>query len=113
MSYSTARIGIELGGSGITVQPDMTTKGLHGDAVPGLLSVNNFSFKTDGSTYAVTAGKDGTLVGTKDGQAWKTWQITPNHAGKVNEGAQTALSTLQGLLSQSKPGSFSLVQISA
>jgi len=75
--------------------------------------VNNFSFKADGSTYAVTAGKDSTVVGTKDGQAWKTWQITPNHAGKVNGGAQAALSTLQGLLSQSKPGSPSLVQISA
>ncbi len=113
MSYSTARIGIDLGGSGISVQPDTTTKGPHGDAVSGLLSVNNFTFKSDGSTYAMSAGKDGTLVGIKDGQAWKTWQITPNHAGKVNDGAQAALSTLQGLLSPSKSGSFPLVQISA
>lgn len=113
LKYSTARIGIDLAGSGITVRPDTTTEDPHGDAVPSLLSVNNFSFKSDGSTYAVSAGKDGTLVGTKNGQAWKTWQITPSHAGKVNEGAQTALSTLQGLLSQSKPGSSSLVQISA
>ncbi len=88
-------------------------KGSQGNAIPSLLSVNNFSFKENGSTYAVTAGKNGTLVGTKDGQAWKTWQITPNHAGKVNLRAQTALSTLQGLLSQSKPDSLSLVQISA
>ncbi len=113
LKYSTARIGIDLAGSGISVQPDTTTKGPRGDAVPSLLSVNNFSFKADGSTYAVTAGKDGALVGTKDGQAWKTWQITPNHAGKVNKGAQTALSTRQGLLSLSKPSSFSLVQINA
>lgn len=113
LKYATARIGIDLAGSGISVQPDTTTKTPHGDAVPSLLSVNNFSFKADGSTYAVTAGKDGALVGTKDGQAWKTWQITPNHAGKVNKGAQTALSTLQGLLSLFKPSSFSLVQINA
>lgn len=113
LKETAVRIGIDLSGSGISVQPDTTTKGPGGDAVPSLLSVNNFSFKADGSTYAVTAGKDGTLVGTKDGQAWKTWQITPNHAGKVNNGAQAALSTLQGLLSPSKPGSPGLVQIDA
>lgn len=110
---STARIGIDLNGSGISVQPDTTTKAPEGDAVPSLLSVNSFSFKADGSTYAVTSGKNGTLMGTKDGQAWKTWQILPSHAGKVNGGAQAALSTLQGLLSPSKPGSLSLVQVTA
>jgi hypothetical protein len=51
---------------------------------------------------AVTAGKDGTLVGTRDGQPWETWRTTPTHIIQANSDANMALSTLQKLLSNAK-----------
>ncbi len=48
-----------------SVSPDAVKNG----AAPGTISVGAFSFINGGSTYTVTSGKDGMLVGTKDGQA--------------------------------------------
>jgi hypothetical protein len=58
--------------------------------------------KTHGSVFhamsklpraAVTAGKDGTLVGTRDGQPWETWRTTPTHIIQANSDANMALET--------------------
>jgi hypothetical protein len=67
-------------------------------SVAGPLFLNNFSFNSNGSTYTVTTGKDGTMVGTKDGKAWKTWQVTPPAAAShAALSAETALSTMKAL----------------
>lgn len=71
---------------------------------PGSLPVDGFSFEAGGSTYAVTPGEDGTSVGTRDGQTWKTWRITPDPA---NGGAGVALSTPQTVVFGPKPGAAS------
>jgi hypothetical protein len=40
------------------------------------ITVAAFSFQSGGSTYAVTPSADGSLIGTKDGKAWNTWQLS-------------------------------------
>ena len=95
------RIGREFGESGIDARP-ITDKQAAGSGVaPGSLLVDGFSFESGGSTYTVTPGEDGTLVGTRDGQAWKTWRITP---ARADGGAAVALSTLQALVFGHKSG---------
>ncbi|TPG53668.1 hypothetical protein EAH89_15810 [Roseomonas nepalensis] len=66
--------------------------------------MRDFTFKAGGSSYAVTAKEDGTLVGTRDGEAWKTWKTIPSHAARAASDAGAALATLQGILSQSGAG---------
>jgi hypothetical protein len=41
----------------------------------GPINVGAFSFTNGGSTYSVMPTADGNLVGTRDGLAWKTWQL--------------------------------------
>ena len=89
-----------------------TTTGL----APGTLQVREFTFKSGGSVYAVTAREDGTLVGTRDGEAWKTWKTILAHAAPAATGADAALATLQGILSSSDSvapiGSLGLLSMS-
>jgi hypothetical protein len=117
LTYSTARISRELGESGINAQQLTDQQAAENSMAPGSLLVNSFSFKSGGSAYAVTAGTDGTLIGTRDNQPWKTWKITPTHIGGISSGAATALSTLQGLLVGAKTttatGSAGLLQVTA
>lgn len=101
LDYSAARIGREFGESGIDVRPATSTQVAATGVAPGTLLVKDFSFQAGGSTYAVTAREDGTLVGTRDGQAWKTWKTVPAQttATSGGNGTAAALMTLQGLLS--------------
>ena len=59
-------------------------------------TVNAFTFSDGGSTYSVTPSPDGTLIGTKDGQVWDTWQLNnQNPAPSADSaGANVALQTL-------------------
>ena len=86
---------------GIPIQASVSPEAIKNGAAPGAISVGAFSFTSKGSTYAITPGKDGTLVGTKDGQAWKTWQLTgPSSAAGANAGATAALQALTSLNAQ-------------
>jgi hypothetical protein len=58
---------------------------MHG-ASPAAISVGAFTFAHGGSTYAVTPEADDRLIGTRDGQAWKTWQRA-NRAEAAGAGA--------------------------
>ena len=103
LDYSTAHIDREFGESGINIAPASDNQAAQTGLAPGSLLVSNFSFKSGGSTYAMIAGNDGTLVGTRDGQPWKTWKITPTHITQADPGVITALTTLQKLLSTGQP----------
>ena len=115
-SYSVSYISRQFSESGIDVRPvtneQATTTGL----APGTLQVKDFTFKSGGSVYAVTAREDGTLVGTRDGEAWKTWKTILAHAAPAATGADAALATLQGILSSSDSvapiGSLGLLSMS-
>jgi hypothetical protein len=63
-------------GPGIPTQDSVSPDAIQNGAAPGTTSVGAFSFTSGGSIYSVTPGANGTLVGTKDGQARKTWQLT-------------------------------------
>jgi hypothetical protein len=65
--YHAANLGIPILDS---VSPDVARNG----ASPAAISVGAFSFTHGGSTYTVTPEADDRLIGTKDGQAWKSWQ---------------------------------------
>jgi hypothetical protein len=101
-AYSIARISREFGESGINVTPVTDKQAAQTGVAAGSMLLSNFSFKEGNSTYTVTAGEDGTLTGTRDGQAWKTWRTTPTHIIQANSDANTAVSTLQKLLSNAK-----------
>jgi hypothetical protein len=103
LAYSAARIGIDFAGSGISVQTATDQQVAETGVAPGTLLVKKFSFQAGGSTYAITAGEDGTLVGTRDGQAWRSWKTIPSHTTLANN-ATVALATLQGLISPDKAG---------
>jgi hypothetical protein len=76
-------------GLGIPIQDSVSPDAVKNGAAPGTISVGAFSFTNGGSTYSVTPGANGTLIGTKDGQAWKTWQLTdPAAAGAPARGPQ-------------------------
>lgn len=92
------------GESGSDVRPITDKQAAESGLDPQSVLVDGFSFKSGASTYAVTSGGDGTLIGTRDGQAWKTWPITP---ARSDAGAAAALSTLQTLLFGPKPGAAS------
>jgi len=86
---------------GIPIQASVSPEAVKNGAAPGTISVGAFSFTNGGSTYSVTPGANGTLIGTKDGQAWKTWQLTDPAASGT--GAATALQALTSLSTQQKP----------
>jgi hypothetical protein len=60
---------------GISVTSSVSSTSAANGADPGTLSVANFSFTNGGSTYSVTNGANGSLIGTKDGQAWLNLQL--------------------------------------
>ena len=93
--YSVSCISRQLGASGIGVRPVTNEQAAATGLAPGTLQVKDFTFKSGGTVYAVTAGEDGTLVGTRDGEAWKT---IPSHASRAATGADAALAMLQGFL---------------
>ncbi len=104
------------GESGIDVRPATDKQVAQDNLAPGTLLVRDFSFKAGGSTYAVKAQPDGTLVGTRDGEAWKTWKSIPASPAPSSNGAAAALSTLQSMLA-SRPlgdaGRSGLMQLTA
>jgi hypothetical protein len=59
-------------GLGIPAQDSVSPYAVQNGAAPGVITVAPFSFTSGGATYSITPGADGTLVGTKDGQAWQT-----------------------------------------
>jgi hypothetical protein len=101
IDYSTARISVEFAGSGVAIQSPTDQQTKDKAIAPGSLLIGSFSFQLGGSTYAMTPDKDGNLVGTKDGQAWKTWQVVPPSTW-VHTPAETALATLQDLVANAK-----------
>ncbi len=62
----------------------------------GSFAVSDFSFTDAGSTYTIKRETDGRMVGLKDGQGWKTWQVEPP-ASSIGSGtgAATALAMLK------------------
>ena len=62
----------------------------------GGFAVSDFSFTDAGSTYTIKRWTDGRMVGLKDGQGWKTWQVEPP-ASSIGSGtgAATALAMLK------------------
>lgn len=66
---------------------DVKSYAASGSSSP-VISVADFSFKSGGSTYSITNQSDGTLLGTKDGQVWQTWQLSPVNS-KTNFGASS------------------------
>jgi hypothetical protein len=74
-------------------------------AAPGTITVSAFSFTSSGSTYSVTPGENGTLIGTRNGQPWQTWQLMPtgvpgNLPDSADPAAATALRILTSLNTQ-------------
>ncbi len=89
---------------GIPIQDSVGPEALKNGAAPGRITVGAFTFASGGSTYAVTPGKNGTLVGTKDGQSWKTWQLNdPTSDTAASSGASVALQTLTALNAKHPP----------
>jgi len=85
-------------GLGIPIKDSVSPDALKNGAPLGTISVGAFSFRNGGATYSVTPGRDGMLIGTKDGQDWKTWQLTaPSSATGATGGALAALQTLTSL----------------
>lgn len=61
----------------------------------GGFAVGEFSFTDAGSTYTVKQWTDGRMVGLKDGQGWKTWQVEPPASSMGGHtGTAVALATL-------------------
>jgi hypothetical protein len=48
-----------------------------------IYTVSDFSFTYSGSVYSVTHAKNGLLIGTKDGQGWGSWQVTPSRLRRL------------------------------
>jgi len=104
VGYSVSYVSRQLGESGIDVRAVTDEQAAATGQAPGTLKVKDFTFKSGGSSYAVTAQDDGTLVGTRDGEAWKTWKTIPSQATRTTTDAGAALATLQGMLSPSSLG---------
>lgn len=102
LDYSSARLGREFGESGIDIRQATDKQVADTGVARGTLMVRDFTFNSGGSVYAVTAREDGTLVGTRDGEAWKSWKTLPKQAAPASttvDAATTALATLQGMIS--------------
>jgi hypothetical protein len=69
LSNDAGRLGIP-----VTVPP--APEAAQGSTAFAPITVGAFSFQSGGSTYAVTPSADGSLIGTKDGKAWNTWQLS-------------------------------------
>ena len=95
-------------GLGIPASDFVNPSAVQNGAAPGTITVGAFSFTNGGSTYSVTPGANGTLVGTKDGQPWTTWQLIPTDtpgnpgaAANTDSGAAAALQVLTSFNAQS------------
>lgn len=104
ISGKAERISRQFGESGIDVRAVTEKQAAESGLAKHSVLVDSFSFEAGGSTYAVAPGGDGTLVGTRDGQAWKTWRITP---ARIDAEAAAALATLQLYLFGPKSGAAS------
>ena len=92
---------------GIDVNVSSTgTNSSVGIAVPSILTVGAFSFSSGGSTFEVKPDENGNLIGTKDGQAWNTWQLNNFTAGQP-VGTSEADIALQALSSFTSSGGVS------
>jgi hypothetical protein len=94
-------------GLGISASDSVSPSAVQNGAAPGTITVAAFSFTNGGATYSVAPGANGTLVGTRDGQAWQTWQLIPTgtpgnlpSAANTDSGAATAPQTLTSLNAQ-------------
>jgi hypothetical protein len=100
LSYASA-LGIPVQSTENTAAtPDSTQP----DAKLTTFTVSDFSFTSAGSIYTVTHGKNGTLLGTKDGQYWQSWQLTDpsasSGAAHADDGASAPLQTLTAVSAQ-------------
>jgi hypothetical protein len=78
---------------GIPILDSVSSDAVKSGAAPGTISVGAFTFTNGGSTYAVTSEANNRLIGTKDGQEWKTWQLT-SPADVASSGAGAAVDPL-------------------
>ncbi len=62
------------------------------DASSRTTGIGAFSFTHGGSTYAIVPVADDLLIGTRDGEAWKTWQ-----RANPGDAADAAVATAAGL----------------
>jgi hypothetical protein len=97
-------------GAGIPLHVSVSPEAVANGAASQAMTVAAFNFTSGGSPYSVAPGANGTLVGTKDGQAWQTWQLSysgieGNTASTISadKGATTVLQTLTSLNAQSTP----------
>ena len=106
--YHAANLGIPILDS---VNPNAARHG----AAPAAISVGSFTFTHGGSTYAVTLEADDRLVGTKDGQEWKTWHgASPADAMEAATGIVAALHPLTSPATQpTAPANEPHVDVSA
>ncbi len=75
---------------GIPILDSVSSDAVNSGAAPGAIGVGAFTFTNGGSTYAVAPGANQSLVGTKDGQEWKTWQLSsPADEGNLSAEAAT------------------------
>ena len=80
--------------AGIVVKSSIPLGEVKEGVTVSFLKVESFSFNSGGSIYRVTNGKDGVLLGTKDGQYWRRWELNPPSGGAgQNTNASTALQT--------------------
>jgi hypothetical protein len=82
---------------GIPILDSVSSDAVKSGTARRVISVGAFTFTNGGSTYAVTHGADDRLIGTKDGQEWKTWQVTG--AADVLEAGPRAADTLHPVTS--------------
>lgn len=92
---------LKTSGSGVPIKSSAPPEKTNPDVIPSPITVGDFSFSSAGSIYSITNGKDGTLIGMKDGQPWKIWETTDPYSTKeINKGVSVALDTLISLNTQ-------------
>jgi hypothetical protein len=71
------------------------------DASSRTTGIGAFTFTHGGSTYAIVPVADDLLIGTRDGEAWKTWQrANPGDAPDAGMATAAALPTLAPLAAE-------------
>jgi hypothetical protein len=65
------------------------------DASSHTTGIGAFTFTHDGSTYAIVPVADDLLIGTRDGEAWKTWQRA--NPGDAHDAGMAPAAGLQAL----------------
>ena len=102
---------------GIPILCSVDRNGARHDASSETTSIGAFTFTHAGSTYAVMPAADDLLIGTRDGQQWKTWhRANPGDAVDAGMGTAAGLQALAPLAAEQKmpgDGPLSGIDVSA